>query len=142
MSSQSTETLDATGIRVSVNHIGECGSLVYTLPLGGGRIDEMDSHQLVIEVEPAVEIPRDRWRSYDAIERLAAKVEKNGGYMHCGDAIHVGDEILVGRDAFDLLEHLNRRATARERGKLDEESYRQGYEDALRDAKAKIEKIS
>ncbi len=126
--------LDAVAIRVTVNHIGERGSKVYHLPLGGGRINEMDDHRLVVEVEPAVEMPKGQWRDTHSLRILATQVEKNGGYIRAGDTIHVGDEILVGRDMVDLLEELNRRANRRAEG--PSEQYRQGYEDGVREVKA------
>ena len=128
--------MDATGIEVTLNEHHKRGATRWVIPLGGGVIRQ---EGFTIEIHPQVELSRNRWRTYDEVEQLAATVEKSGGYIYSGDTIHVGDEILAGRDAMELLTHLNRRAN--DRHTRDEATYEQGYADAVRDMKTAVSKL-
>lgn len=149
-----TEIPDASGIRVDlvrVPHHGQ-GHPSWEIPLGGGEVkipaDELPHEKdgyIVIEVRPQVEMPTGHWRDYDDLERLCIMADKQGGYMCVGDAIEIGDEILVGRDVVNFLTHALRRAhkeVADLEGKPNYEGYRnkQVRADAIQEVRDIVEK--
>jgi hypothetical protein len=110
------------------------------VPFNGGSF-EVDGIQ--IEMRPNVEWDRDSydWRGYERINELADQVHRDGGFGWSGDEIHIGDEILVGRDVVKLLAELNRRYGARvdAAGKPDlDAAYQQGFDAALRQVEKAI----
>lgn len=126
--------MDAEGIRIDLidtENRGRFGHPSWVIPLGGGTVREGG---VTVEVRPAVDMATDRWRDYDAIEKLADKVERGGGFMWHGDEIHVDNEICVGRDALRLLTTLWKRAGEREGDKnIAEAAYKQGFDAAKRE---------
>lgn len=125
--------LDAEGIRIDLidtENRGRFGHPTWVLPLGGGTVREGG---VIVEVRPAVDMATDEWRSYDATEKLADQVEHGGGFMWHGDEIHIGNEIVVGRDALKLLTALWHRASEREGDKdIAAAAYKQGFAAAKR----------
>lgn len=137
------DDLDATGIRVMLTDLKYTdrlgpGSPVWTIPLGGGRVQ---ADGILVEVEPVVEMPKGRWRDHGELDRLAAISERNGGFIRSGDAIHVGDEILVGRDAMEFVIHLNRRANQRIQDPHHAD-YDLGWRDAMAELKSTLGSVT
>lgn len=81
--------------------------------------------------------------SYDEIEALAVQCEREGGYARRtggpnGTELHIGETVLTEEDALEFVVRLNERLVSRGTGKLDEQSYRQGREDMLREVQETI----
>lgn len=81
-------------------------------------------------------------RPYDHLERLAGRAENQGGFIREARDGHelarIDDEEIEGRDLVELLVILYRRACDRAQGTLNVQSYRQGYQDAVRDVREKL----
>lgn len=89
---------------------------------------------MTIDVVPIFKGPEEdvfSWRSYDEITAIAERAERDGGFARHGgpdgEEIHVGEHILVGRDALEFMVSLWRRAAER-----------QGYGRAVREARARV----
>ena len=103
---------------------------------GEQRIDGL----VAVEIAPLDQVP-ERTRDYPAVRRLADAVERNGGYATVGGLggteLRVGDEIVVGEDALQLVMELNRRAQP---GNADAitEAFRRGHEAGVRAAREAV----
>lgn len=103
----------------------------WTLPLQGGIVRDGG---VTVEVRPTIEqADAFDWRPYNQLVGLAERAEQNGGFARSGDEIHVGEDILVGRDALEFLTVMWHRAA--ERAGDQDAAYRQGYEQGKRETR-------
>lgn len=107
---------------------------------------KVEDDGIIVEVRPDEELAAaldandyPTSRSYDEIVRICQQAETNGGFGRKSHEIHVGDDVLTGRDVVEFLTTMWRRASERVGAKdAVEEALRQGYDAGLRDAAAEF----